>query len=183
MKKLRILCDADDTIENLTVHWLDVLNNRYNYNVKKEDLKIWDMTAAFPELSKEAVLEPLYEEKFWDNITPIEDSGYYLNRLIDEGHELYIVTASIPETFDAKVRKLIQLFPFLCHSQIILSHNKQQIDGDVLIDDGVHNLIGGRYRKLLFHQPNNSYFKEDDYDITRVFSWKDVYAEISAMTA
>lgn len=36
MKRLTILCDADDTIQELTVHWLAELNKKYNYNVKKK---------------------------------------------------------------------------------------------------------------------------------------------------
>lgn len=182
MKRLRILCDADDTIENLTTHWLDVLNSRYNRNVKKEELKIWDMTAAFPDLTSEEVLEPLYRNEFWDGITPIENSGYYLERLMNEGHELYIVTASIPETFDAKVKKLLSMFPFLSKKQIMLAHNKQQISGDVLIDDAVHNLVGGNYKKFLYHQPNNAGFNENAHDITRVFSWEDVYNRIQSLS-
>lgn len=181
MKKLRILCDADDTIENLTTPWLDVLNRKHNKNVKKEDLKIWDMTAAFPELTYDEVLMPLYDDSFWDRITPIKDSAYYLKRLIDDGHELSIVTAGIPETFNAKVNKLIQLFPFLERGQIILSHNKQEVSGDILIDDAAHNLIGGRYEKLLYHQPNNASFNEREHGIVRVFSWKEVYQQVSAM--
>lgn len=182
MKKLRILCDADDTIENLTTHWLDVLNSRYNRNVKKEELKIWDMTAAFPDLKPEEVLEPLYCNEFWERITPIDNSGYYLERLMNEGHELYVVTASIPETFNAKVKKLLNMFPFLNRNQIILAHNKQQISGDVLIDDAVHNLIGGSYIKFLYHQPNNASFNEYVHDITRVFSWEDVYCRIQSLS-
>lgn len=181
MKKLRILCDADDTIENLTTPWLDVLNRKHNKNVKKEDLKIWDMTAAFPELTYDEVLMPLYDDSFWDRITPIKDSAYYLKRLIDDGHELSIVTASIPETFNAKVNKLIQMFPFLERGQIILSHNKQEVSGDILIDDAAHNLIGGKYEKFLYHQPNNSAFNEREHGIVRVFSWEEVYHRISAL--
>lgn len=102
MKKLRILCDADDTIQELTIHWLAELNNKHNCNVKKEDIKTWDMTKAFPELSEEEVLEPLYRNDFWSTITPIEGSKYYLKRLIDDGHEILIVTASNLQTFEAK---------------------------------------------------------------------------------
>lgn len=178
MKKYKILCDADDTIENLTLHWLDVLNGRYNRNVKKEEMKIWDMTAVYPDLTKEEVLAPLYENDFWDGITPIKDSGYYLKRLIDDGHEVLIVTAAIRETFGAKVCMLQKLFPFLSSGQIVIEHNKQRLDGDILIDDAVHNLIGGRYRKILFHQPSNSNFDEREHDIMRVFNWKEVYNAI-----
>ena len=183
MKKLRILCDADDTIQELTIHWLAELNNKHNCNVKKEDIKTWDMTKAFPGLSEEEVLEPLYRNDFWSTTTPIEGSKYYLKRLIDDGHEILIVTASNLQTFEAKKRKLIEMFPFLSSEQIICEKNKQSVKGDILIDDGVHNLLGGSYRKFLFNQPNNLLFDERGHDIIRVYSWKEIYERISSFVA
>lgn len=183
MKKMTILCDADDTIQELTVHWLAELNKKYNYKVKKEDVKSWDMTKAFPELTPEEVMEPLYNNEFWDRTTPIAGSTYYLKKLIDDGHRIKIVTASNPETFEAKTKKLLELFPFLSKEQIIRENNKQKVSGDVLIDDGIHNLIGGSYIKFLFNQPNNVNFDEKEYDITRVYSWKEVYERISNFVA
>ena len=183
MRKYTILCDADDTIENLSIHWIEELNRRHNCTVKKEDVRSWDMTTAYPKLSADEVLAPLYVDEFWNKITPIDGSAYYLEKLINDGHKLMIVTASNPETFDTKVKKLIELFPFLKKEQILLENHKQKVRGDILIDDGVHNLIGGSYKKFLFHQPNNADFNETEYDITRVFSWKDVYERISNMVA
>jgi len=183
MKKLTILCDADDTIQELTVHWLAELNAKYNYNIKKEDIKFWDMTKAFPELTEDEVLEPLYRSDFWNRTTPIKGSRHYLNRLIEDGHKVLIVTASNPETFDAKTRKLIDMFPFLSKEQIIREDYKQSIKGDILIDDGVHNLIGGSYRKFLFNQPNNLMFDEKKHDITRVYSWREIYERINNIVA
>lgn len=183
MKKLTILCDADDTIQELTAHWLDELNHQYNCNVKKEDIKSWDMTKAYPNLTHDEVLEPLYRDEFWSKTTPIAGSSYYLKKLISDGHKLMIVTASNPQTFDAKTRKLMEMFPFLSQKQIIRESNKQKVAGDVLIDDGVHNLIGGSYIKFLFNRPNNADFNEKEYDITRVFSWKEIYERISNLVA
>ena len=183
MKKLTILCDADDTIQELTVHWLAELNQKYNYNVKKEDVTTWDITKAYPGLTSEEVLEPLYRNEFWSRTTPIEGSSYYLEKLIKDGHKLLIVTASNSETFKAKTIKLMEMFPFLTKEQIVREENKQSVIGDILIDDGVHNLIGGRYKKFLFNQPNNLTFNEKEYDITRVYSWEDIYERISKMIA
>lgn len=183
MKSLTILCDADDTIQELTVHWLAELNKKYNYNVKKEDVKSWDLTKAYPELTSDEVLEPLYRNEFWGKTTPVDGSSYYLEKLVEDGHKLLIVTASNPETFEAKTKKLMEMFPFLTKEQIIREDNKQRVMGDVLIDDGVHNLIGGRYKKFLYNQPNNSDFNEQEYDITRVYSWKEIYERISSLSA
>lgn len=96
---------------------------------------------------------------------------------------MLIVTASNPETFEAKTKKLMEMFPFLTKEQIIREDNKQRVKGDVLIDDGVHNLIGGRYKKFLYNQPNNSDFNEQEYDITRIYSWKEIYERISNLVA
>ena len=183
MKKLTILCDADDTIQELTVHWLAELNQRYNYNVGKDDIRSWDITKAYPDLDPRKVLEPLYEDGFWERTTPVDGSAYFLKKLIDDGHKLLIVTASNAETFDAKKRRLIEMFPFLKYEQIIRENNKQTVSGDILIDDGAHNLIGGSYRKFLFDRPNNSGFNEAYYGITRVYSWKEIYEKICNIAA
>ena len=78
---------------------------------------------------------------------------------------------------------MIELFPFLSSEQIICEKNKQSVKGDILIDDGVHNLLGGSYRKFLFNQPNNLLFDEREHDIIRVYSWKEIYERISSFVA
>ncbi len=183
MKKLRILCDADDTIENLATHWIEELNQRYNKNVDCRNRNSWNMCVSYPDLTEEQVLEPLYNDEFWERITPISDSELYLKKLVSDGHEVFIVTASNLETKSAKVNKLLKMFPFLKKENIIFTYDKQAVSGDVLIDDGVHNLLGGKYRKFLFNQPYNEGIDEKAYDITRVFSWKDVYDKVCAMSA
>lgn len=129
------------------------------------------------------MLEPLYRNEFCGKTTPVDGSSYYLEKLVKDGHKLLIVTASNPETFGAKRKKVMEMFPFLTKEQIIRKDNKQRVKGDILIDDGVHNLIGGRYKKFLYNQQNNSDFNEQEYDITRVYSWKEIYERISNLVA
>lgn len=179
MRSLTILCDADDTIEHLLPHWLADLNQTYHKNVKPEDVRFWNLALAYPDLTPEQVFEPIYTKSFWEKITPMEDSQYYLKRLIKDGHKVYILSAANFETSDAKVEKLLKLFPFLDWTKIILAYDKQMIQGDVLIDDGIHNLKGGQYQKLLFHQPHNAEIDETQYGAIRVHSWKEIYEWIS----
>ncbi len=178
MKKLTILCDADDTIINLLPRWLAEINRMYGRTVSKEDVHDWDITKAYPGLTTDEVLKPLYQEWFWESVAPVEGSGYYLERLIKDGHNISIVTASNLETSGAKTARLLKLFLFLRQEQIIFTQIKHAVPGDVLIDDGVHNLIGGSYRKILFHQPGNAAFCEREHGITRVYSWKEAYKQI-----
>lgn len=183
MKKLTILCDADDTIINLLPRWLAEINRMYGRTVRKEDVHDWDITKSYPGLTANEVLKPLYQEGFWNTVTPVKGSGYYLERLIKDGHNVWIVTASNLETSGAKTARLLKLFPFLRQEQILFTQNKQAMPGDVLIDDGVHNLIGGSYHKILFHQPGNAAFREGKHGITRVYSWEEAYKRVKDFAA
>ena len=44
-----VLCDADDTIENLCETWVDYLNFQYGTNVTASDVVDWDISKFFPE--------------------------------------------------------------------------------------------------------------------------------------
>ena len=178
MKKLTILCDADETIEDLLPYWLEELNNKYGFSVKKEDIKSWNVRAAYPTLTQQQVDEPVFNDELWSKITPIKDSSRYLQKLIEDGHDVYIVTAANYQSIRAKVNKLLELFPFFDYKKIISTWNKQLIKGDILIDDGIHNLVGGDYIKFLYDQPHNQYINEENYGITRVKSWVEIYERI-----
>ena len=178
MRKLIILCDADDTLEDLLPYWLDELNQTYGYNVKKDDVKSWNLKAAYPTLTQQQIDAPVFGDELWSKITPVKDSSYYLQRLIEDGHNVYIVTAANYQSIEAKVNRLLEIFPFFHWKKIITTWDKQLIKGDVLIDDGIHNLIGGDYVKLLFDQPHNRNINEENYDIIRVHSWAEVYERV-----
>lgn len=177
---MTILFDADDTAENLLECWVNTLNQRYGTSVNKDEITEWDMTLAFPTLSQEEVFSPLYEDDFWQQVTPLPGCVEYLQRLIDDGHELYMVTATDYRTCRAKIDRLLEIFPFLSQDHIIICDHKQMIRGDILIDDAPHNLIGGRYRKILMSAPHNRDFNAAAHDIYRADSWDAVYSIIKS---
>ena len=43
-----VLCDADDTIENLCETWVNYLNNQYGTKVLAENVVDWDVSKFFP---------------------------------------------------------------------------------------------------------------------------------------
>lgn len=177
---MTILFDADDTAENLLECWVSTLNRRHGTSVNKDEITEWDMTLAFPTLSPEEVFSPLYEDDFWKQVTPLPGCIEYLQRLIADGHELYMVTATDYRTCRAKIDRLLEIFPFLSQDHIIICNNKQMIRGDILIDDAPHNLIGGRYRKILMSAPHNRDFNAAAHDIYRANSWDAVYSIIKS---
>ena len=172
MKKLTILVDMDDTIEQLLNAWIKAVNGKFGTNVAYDDIKSWDVSEAFPGLSHSDVYDVIMEDDFWDTVEPVPGASVALKHFMDEGHKVYIVTATPYQSVKPKMeRHLFRYFPFLSWEQVIITSNKHLIAGDVLIDDGIHNLTGGSYRKILMDSANNRAFDTAGTDILRVMDW------------
>ena len=178
---MRIFCDADDVLINTVECWVKLINTTYNQNVKPEAVTDWDATKAYPMLTKEQVYGVLNADTLWYMVEPLPGSKEYLKRLIDDGHEVYITTASDYHTATAKILRILEMFPFLTERQIIIIKNKQILQGGVMIDDGLHNLIGGNYEKILYTKPHNASFDAESNGMIRVHNWEEIYRVISEM--
>lgn len=174
-----IACDMDDTIEYLVLAWIQWLNRKHGTNVTYMDVQDWDMKLAFPELTWQEIFEPLALKEFWQDVKPMKDAQYYIQKLIEEGFQFYIVTSSHPNTIAHKVNEcLFKHFPYLKWENTIIAKNKQLIRCNVLIDDGEHNIVGP-YIGLLKDTMHNRKFNEHAYDnIYRVHCWKHIYETI-----
>ena len=176
---MTILIDMDDVIEQLLKTWLEKANEKYGCNVQREDVREWTMHKAFPMLTNEQVWSVTYEPGFWGCIEPMPGAAEAIRRLMDAGHEVFIVTATEYGHLYEKMHDLLfKYFPFLSWEQVIVTSRKQLIRGDVLVDDGVHNLIGGEYRKILFDAPYNRSFDTEANGMVRVHNWEEAEREI-----
>ena len=175
-----ICIDMDDTIENLLPAWLNWLEGQYHFHIDQEDINSWDILTLFPFLTPEQIYAPLYSRDFWKRVTPKEDAIIYIQKLINDGHDVYICTASPYGTLVYKFEEILEkYFPFIDYKHIIVAYPKQMIKCDIMIDDGYHNLIGGNYLKILFEANYNRSFDEKEYNILRVHSWKEIYDTIN----
>lgn len=177
--KLTILVDMDDTVENLAATWIGMVNERYGTSARPENQRVWDMSQAFPELDKEQVYEFLREEELYYRVQPLPGAQEYLKKLFDEGHDIYFVTVNPHHTVHAKFEGIVQrYFPFIDWDHMIITRNKHLIRGDVLVDDGPHNLEGAKYRKILFTAAHNRDYDAEGNGMIRVDNWEEAYAEI-----
>lgn len=178
MKSLTILVDADDTCENLTDCWVKLLNEKYHLQVSVKDVTDWDLRFAFPMLTQDQIYNVLYEDELWKMIEPIKDSQMYLQKWRNQGHTIYMVTAHNYQTCKIKAERLIELFQ-IDWDHIIVTRNKQMIKGDILIDDGFHNLIFGDYYKIMFTRNHNRKLTNlDKFDIHRADTWSEIDAMV-----
>ncbi len=172
---MTILVDMDDTIEQLLQAWVDGVNKQYSRNVDYNEVTSWDVSAAFPGLTREQVYEIPMQAGFWQTVKPVPGAARALERLIEAGHQVYIVTATPYDSVPEKMNDvLFKYFPFLNWNQLIITSNKQLIRGDVLIDDGIHNLEGGDFIKILMTAPHNRLYNAEDNGMIRVHSWEEI---------
>jgi len=177
-----ILVDMDDTIEQLLKTWIDRANERFGRHVTLDEVTDWNVAAPFPGIEKQEIYHLTYEPGFWSSIEPMPGASEALKHFMDEGHEVYIVTATEIEHVEEKMKKLLfRYFPFLDWGQVIITCRKQLIRGDVLIDDGIHNLEGGQYKKILFSAPHNRGYDAEANGMIRVHGWDEVVSIIDNM--
>ena len=51
----------------------------------------------------------------------------------------------------------------------------------MLIDDGIHNLEGGAYKKILFTAAHNRDYDAEAHGMTRVHGWDEIVGIIDGM--
>ena len=181
-KKLRILCDMDGVLENLSEEWIRSLNEKFGKNVVYEDLTEWDISIPYPDLTIEEIISVALEDDFYRRLKPLEGSVEYLKKLYDEGHEILIVTSTDYQVVKVKMDDLLfKYYPFLSWKDVVLTWLKQYIKGDVLIDDGIHNHVGGEYTKILFTAPYNKDYDAEGNGMIRADNWKEVYETVEKL--
>lgn len=182
MKRLTVLIDIDDTIENLCEAWCKWLNKKHGLNVSPEKITDWDISRFFSDLTSEEIFSPLLSEDFWETVTPKPDAVKYLSALHSEGFNLFLCSATDYRVVRTKYEKIIsKYFPFISWDKVIICAKKQMVKADVLVDDGFHNLIGGDYEKLLMSAPHNKHINEGLYNMIRVNTWREIYNIIHFM--
>ena len=180
---MTILLDMDDVLENLLETWVSVLNDKYDLSVDTEDIVDWDMKKAFPSLTGTQIFEPLHTEDFWKKVEPVDGAVEYLEKLLLDGHKLFLVTSSHPDTMIWKKQHIIdKYFPMFTYDNIIITNCKQMIKGDVLVDDYHENLIDGDYEKILVDAPYNRLFDEKSHGMRRVCTWEEIYKCIQELS-
>lgn len=179
---MTILVDMDDTIEQLLRAWIEGVNKKYGRDAEYDDVTGWNVSAVYPGLTWEDVYSVPLDPEFWKTVEPIPGAAESLKKLMDDGHDVFIVTATPYQSVKEKMTDLLfKYFPFLSWDQVIITTRKQMIRGDVLVDDGIHNLEGGDYAKILMTAPHNRGYDAEANGMIRVNNWDEILAAIEAL--
>lgn len=156
-EKLTIIIDVDNTVNDLCSAVLSVYNERYNDNLKPEDITDYYIENFVKDEAKEDFWKLFTEKETWKRINPINVEAV---RWLLENHNTYFCTACMPENLYKKSRWLSRIFPGInIEDRLILCHNKQMISCEYMIDDCLDNFIGGSYEPVCLKYPWNSKYK------------------------
>lgn len=181
-RKLTILIDLDDTLENLCEVWTDVINEQFGTHVVAKDIRTWDVGRVFAGVDREDIFAQLLKKELWERVRPLPGAVKCVEKLINDGHDVYIVTASHPSSVGTKLDTfLFKYFPFIDWDHVIIASNKQMIRGDVMVDDAPHNLIGGKYYRILKTAYHNMDYNAKAHGMVRFDNWEDIYEDISRL--
>lgn len=167
---MRILIDMDEVLADTLGYAIEMCNNEHGTNVRAKDLVEWDIAKCVPE--GQCIVDYFYEEGFFRDLPLVEGAQKYMYKLHKDGHELLVVTASPPNGVPDKAEWLEEHFPWFDMSNFVPAIRKDIIYGDIMFDDGVHNLETANVQyPILMDAPHNKH----DMRFERVSSWKAFY--------
>jgi 5'(3')-deoxyribonucleotidase len=179
---MRIGIDFDGVINNMLETWVEWLNKEHGCSVKVEEVTDWELHKQYSNLSSTELFAPLFTPEFWDEVTIKKDAQEVIERLMNDGHEIYIVTSSHYKTLPYKLKKcLFAHFPRLTEENVIITYNKALIRCDLLVDDRLQNLVDYPGGRVLFDAPYNKGPEADAMVDYRVASWKELYMLVAGL--
>lgn len=176
-----IFCiDCDNVINNLQETVVEIFNRRNGTQYTLDDFKYYDMEQC---LSKEEALDMkaiYHEEGIYNFVNPISGASNALQKLMQNGHEVYIVTDSHPSIFEEKVNWIKYHFSFIDDAHIICMKNKWLLRADIMIEDNLTNLLGKPYYyRVCMDYPWNRDTMDDVYGIERCSNWNEITAAVN----
>lgn len=152
--KITVALDLDGVIWDLVRPWITEYNNRFGDNLSYDDVTSYDLTRHMKKCTKEDYCHILSEILFWQKVEPFSGNSEWLRKL-NKRFNLVIATKTDYRLFEMKVNRVLELFPFIKHSQIINIHDKSLLNVDWLVDDCLDNLKRGDFNAVVYDAPYN----------------------------
>lgn len=171
MRKLKLIIDADSVLAKTITHLLELYNKEYNLDFMFEDVSDFYL----PNIQvKDTNMEKYFRQRgFFYDLEPVEGAQEYVNKLIQDGHDIIVATAAQFTSFEDKYRWLRRYFINIPKENIMMAVRKDLIKGDIMLDDGLHNISKSICDyAVIFDRPWN---RVGDNEHIRIYNWKEFY--------
>lgn len=170
-----IMCDIDDVLNDLLPKTLTMYNSRTGKNIQLSDLTEYAFYDCLSPEDASGIISLFKDKRLWDSLRPLPGSQKGLKSLINYGHDVYLATATLPETLPWKIDWLSKYFPFINADNVIRIKNKGLLNCDVMIDDNIDNLANNLCDRVVLDYPwNQSASKDYAYSLSRAYNWKEI---------
>jgi 5'-nucleotidase len=163
-----LLIDMDSVICDLMTEWHRRYNRDYQDNLSVDKLKCWNSEKYVKPECGVKIYDYLEEPGLFLDLKPLPNAIEVLERL-HKNYDILIVTSSVSNAFSDKERWVEKNLPFIGKYNLVFSHRKNMIAGDLLFDDAPHNLKAftstGRIAVAMDYPYNQ------DIDVPRVKNW------------
>ena len=186
---MRIVLDMDQIICKWVERILEWWNIDHGTKLTIEDVKTWEMKDALDSgEGKHFVRSCCRYPEFYRDLDEVEGAVAGMKQLIDKKHDVIIAT-SVPKfgpiAYAGKVEWLRRNAPFFDLNNLVAISRKYLLEGDVLFDDAVHNVMPwagiGRVGVLMAYPWNSGTYCLRMPNIVRVAGWKDFLRIIDEM--
>ena len=156
IKKFEVILDADDVLLDCNHYALELLRSDETdpeaaASFSLDHVTDWGLLG----IPEDARLEYLNHRDFYINQPAIPGAAAFLSELCRIAN-VTIMTAVYPQFMGERIERLMQLFPNFPMENIIMGKRKEMLHSDIMLDDGVHNLLSsGTSLPVLFRQPWN----------------------------
>ena len=185
-KPLQIAVDYDDTISYFQTYAVNRVNKELGTSIEVTDIHTWDISKCFTKEVSDMMTRIYEGDANYQEVLPNESAINTLHALHNAGHTITILTAGYGKSsiVKDKIEWMERYLPFMNLKNIAFIGNKDITFGDVIIDDGWHNLVNARYtRKILIPYEWNrkeylkylTEFGAVGCDIIRTGDWNTIY--------
>jgi 5'(3')-deoxyribonucleotidase len=178
--KKTILCDVDEVVAGLLPAWIARYNATWDDNLQLNAITGWHI----PDFVKPECGERIYDlldATIYESVQPAAEAREGLWALRAMGHRVVFVTSSNAATAGPKMDWLVHHGFATDRKDIVIAHDKSLVRGDVLIDDGLHNLKAFPGPAILFTQPHNASYTRRG--LRRANTWADVVRHVCELFA
>lgn len=175
-----IAIDVDNTINNLQETVISLFNSRYGTNYSIADFTDYDVVNVLPVHEAVKMQEMYGDAGLYNYVKPIVGANEGIEKLISLGHQVYLVSDTIPKTFGEKVEFIKRFFPSIDEAHIIAMKDKWLLRADIIIEDKLQTVLAKPYwHRILLDYPWNQSTKDYVYDIFRCSNWNEVVEAVN----
>lgn len=150
-KKMKVILDYDDTLVECNEAALRRLNAELGTSYTLYDIKVWGVMNS--DIDKR--LKYYSDPEFMASLPLMEGAREFVEEL-QKRAEVFIMTSVESVCAAVRIAHIIQNFPTINPSNIIIGGRKDLVQADMILDDGHHNLENSNVAyPVLFQKPWN----------------------------